>query len=112
MEEEKIINFPEAPIINSSLRKEKKIQIKTNYLKMHFNPNKKHAMQFSIKIEPTIAEDNYILIRNLIKKASNELKENYSKYIHSGFSLFVNDSKNSKLILEIEYNEKKYIITI
>ena len=112
MEEEKIINFPEAPIINSSLRKEKKIQIKTNYLKMHFNPNKKHAMQFSIKIEPTIAEDNYILIRNLIKKASNELKENYSKYIHSGFSLFVNDSKNSKLILEIEYNETKYIITI
>ena len=111
MEEEKL-KFPQAPEKNSSFRKEKTIQIKTNYLKMHFNPNKKHAMQFSIKIEPTIAEDNTILLRSIIKKASNELKENFSKYFHSGFSLFVNDSKNSKLTLEVEFNEIKYNVII
>ena len=111
MEEEKL-KFPQAPGKNSSFRKEKTIQIKTNYLKMHFNPNKKHAMQFSIKIEPTIAEDNTILLRSIIKKASNELKENFSKYFHSGFSLFVNDSKNSKLTLEVEFNEIKYNVII
>ena len=87
---EEVIKFPVAPRLNQDLRKEKLVKVRTNYLKLHFNPNKKHAMQFSIKSEPEIAEDNFSLLRKIIKLCSIDLKENFSKYFQSGFSLFTN----------------------
>ena len=109
---EEVIKFPVAPRLNQDLRKEKLVKVRTNYLKLHFNPNKKHAMQFSIKSEPEIAEDNFSLLRKIIKLCSIDLKENFSKYFQSGFSLFTNDAKKDKIILEIQVEENKFKITI
>lgn len=110
-EENENIKFQIAPSKNNSLRNEEIMQLKTNYLKMYFNPNKNHAMQFSIKIEPELQNDNY-LIRKIIRLGVSNLKNNFTKYFQSGLTLFANESKQDKLILEIEHEEMKYKIFI
>ena len=90
--------YVKKPSLNLLLRDSKKestIKLLCNLVKIKFNPSQKHAQQFSVKITPEVAEDNYPLVRRILRQLSKELKGIFQPYISSGFSIF--SSTNDKI---------------
>ena len=109
--------YASKPQLNLSFRdphKEKQINLVCNLLKMKFNPSKKHAQQFSVKITPDIAEDNYPLVRRILRQLSKELKGLYQPYISSGFSIFssINENEDQVNTLTCKLDDQEYTVEI
>ena len=110
------IIYVKKPALNMSLRNpqnEKPINLQCNLLKMEFNPLKKHAQQFSVKITPEIAEDNYPLVRRIIRSLSKDLKKMYHPFISSGFSIFSSGNENDQMnTFKCKLDDQEYTVEI
>ena len=111
------IVYVKKPPLNMQLRNqknEKPINLLCNLLKMHFNPSKKHAQQFSVKITPEIAVDNYPLVRRIIRSLSKDLKKMFHPYISSGFSIFssANENDDQMNTLTCKLDDQEYTVEI
>ena len=111
------IVYVKKPPLNMQLRNqknEKPINLICNLLKMHFNPSKKHAQQFSVKITPEIAVDNYPLVRRIIRSLSKDLKKMFHPYISSGFSIFssANENDDQMNTLTCKLDDQEYTVEI
>ena len=80
--------FAPKPSINPSSRTERPVNLVSNLLQMWFKPEEGIANQYSIKIVPEVAADNYPLRRKIYKQISEKLRENYKPYFPSGYTLF------------------------
>ena len=69
--------FAPKPSINPSSRTERPVNLVCNLLQMWFKPEEGIANQYSIKIVPEVAADNYPLRRKIYKQISEKLRENY-----------------------------------
>ena len=109
--------YVKKPSLNLLLRDSKKestIKLLCNLVKIKFNPSQKHAQQFSVKITPEVAEDNYPLVRRILRQLSKELKGIFQPYISSGFSIFssTNDNDEQMYTLLCVLNDQEYEVEI
>ena len=95
--------FAKKPAHNPNFRGEEKIQLVCNLLQMSFNPKEAIASQFSVKITPEIANDNYPLRRKILRQLSKDLNGYYRPYFPAGFTLF-SSAKDADQMISLETN--------
>ena len=90
----------------------KRIKLTSNYFPLTLNKLK--VFQYSIKIEPEIANDNFTLRQLIYKNIHHKIKENnFSPFLSSGFVLYTcNKEASNELKITAEIKEIKYNITI
>jgi hypothetical protein len=82
-------------------------------LLMRFSPGEKKAQQFSVKIEPEIAQDNYPLRRKIFRQISHDLKGYYQPYFPAGLTIFTSASNpEARVELTTKVDDTEYKITI
>jgi len=110
----KEIQFAKRPINDNNLRsKDKQIDLVCNMLLMRFSPGEKKAQQFSVKIEPELAQDNYPLRRKIFRQISHDLKGYYHPYFPAGFTIFTSASNpEARVELTTKVDDTEYKITI
>ena len=110
----KEIQFAKRPLNDNNLRsKDKKVELVCNMLLMRFSPGEKKAQQFSVKIEPEIAQDNYPLRRKIFRQISHDLKGYYQPYFPAGLTIFTSASNpEARVELTTKVDDTEYKITI
>ena len=110
------IVYVKKPQLNKTLRfvnNEKEVNLLCNLIKINFKSTKTHAQQFSVKITPEIADDNYPLVRRIIYSLSKELKKMFYPYISSGFSIFSSNENHDQMnTLKCKLDDQEYIVEI
>ena len=111
------IVYVKKPSLNLKLRdskKESSIKLLCNLIKINFNPSHKHTQQYSVKIKPEVAEDNYPLVKRILRQLSKELKGIFQPYISSGFSIFSSTTDNDELTYTLlcVLNDQEYEVEI
>ena len=106
--------FAKRPGSNANLRsQDRQIELVCNMLLMRFHPGEKKAQQFSVKIEPELAQDNYPLRRKIFRQISHDLKGYYQPYFPAGFTIFTSASNpESRVELTTKIDSIEYKITI
>ena len=106
--------FAKRPGNNANLRsQDRQIELVCNMLLMRFHPGEKKAQQFSVKIEPELAQDNYPLRRKIFRQISHDLKGYYHPYFPAGFTIFTSASNpESRVELTTKIDSTEYKITI
>ena len=105
--------FAKKPTINPNNRKERSVSLVCNLLRMSFKPEDGIANQYSIKITPEVAADNYPLRKKIYRQISDKLRENYKPYFPSGYTLFSSKKDgNQKVDIEITVEGIDYKIEI
>ena len=95
--------FAKKPTINNSFRTEQKVELVCNLLQMSFNPKEALASQYSVKITPEVARDNYPLRRKIFRQLSKDLTGYYKPYFPAGLTLF-SSAKDADQVLSLETN--------
>ena len=110
----KEIQFAKRPMNDNNLRsKDKPIDLVCNMLLMRFSPGEKKAQQFSVKIEPELAQDNYPLRRKIFRQISHDLRGYYHPYFPAGFTIFTSASNpEARVELTTKVDDTEYKITI
>ena len=110
----KEIQFAKRPLNDNNLRsKDKKVELVCNMLLMRFSPGEKKAQQFSVKIEPEIAQDNYPLRRKIFRQISHDLKGYYQPYFPAGLTIYTSASNpEARVELATKVDDTEYKITI
>ena len=110
----KEIQFTKRPMNDNNLRsKDKPIDLVCNMLLMRFSPGEKKAQQFSVKIEPELAQDNYPLRRKIFRQISHDLRGYYHPYFPAGFTIFTSASNpEARVELTTKVDDTEYKITI
>lgn len=110
----KEIQFAKRPMNDNNLRsKDKQIDLVCNMLLMRFSPGEKKAQQFSVKIEPELAQDNYPLRRKIFRQISQDLRGYYHPYFPAGFTIFTSASNpEARVELTTKVDDTEYKITI
>ena len=109
--------YPVMPENNEYLRnKSQQLKIATNLYELKFVDERHKLTLFSIEINPTIADDNFLLKRQINNYIESYLPESFKKSFFGGNILltFINDEKNENIkkielkvnIKDIEYNIK------
>lgn len=107
--------FALKPALNEGLRRNREVNLVSNYLKISFRPNNNFVRQYFMRFEPEIAGDNEILKRQIIRGVGRQLREVFHPCITSGDSLFSAQIVNERI--EINYTnrdneDQEYRITI
>ena len=109
------INYPKRPKHSQKLENEKKITVYCNLKRFNFckDAKNRHIMQYSIRYEPLIAEDNYPLKRALIKQLKGDLEGVFEKYFQAGDTLYIcsHDSPD-QISLETRVKEVLYKVIL
>lgn len=108
------LTYPKRPGLQATLRSaDQPVNLVANLMLLQLNTNNKVVHQFSIKINPEIAKDNFPKIRSIQHSISRELRKCYGRYIISAYSLFTckNDCKPTAQFIT-KLDDIQYEVTI
>ena len=93
-------------------RKYETVDILTNLFKINFSENEYKLLNYSISVEPEIANDNYTLFSKIIRQMDSDLSKYFKRKNISGYNLFGSTNNQDKEItIKTTVDETEYKIT-
>lgn len=84
-----ILKYPARPQINQNARNgDMPVTLTSNLIHLSLNPEGHYVSQFSVKVLPEVAKDNFPLFKKILRSISGLLHSTFGKYIISGYSIF------------------------
>ena len=108
------LTYPKRPAQLANLRsKDQPVNLIANLMKLQLNSKNIVVHQYSIKVLPEIAQDNYPKLKKIQHSLSRELSKQFGRYIISGYSLFTCKADcSSSVKIATKFEETDYQIVI
>ena len=105
------LTYPKRPAQLANLRsKDQPVNLIANLMKLQLNSKNIVVHQYSIKVRPEIAQDNYPKLKKIQHSLSRELSKQFGRYIISGYSLFTCKADcSSSVKIATKFEETDYL---